>query len=561
MKKSFWIGLAVLAALIGAALAWRFFTPQGAVATPGSIGAVPGTDKLPAARIEPLRIAGIGGYSLPSVDLGEGPVPLLRIPLDTWGGYAALFAANGGAAPSRDSVFYRDHGFAVELVHEESAQAQMDGFASGRFPVIWYGMDGLPLLYDALKGDKRVVPQVIGLFDWSVGGDGILVRDFVRKPQDLKGKTLLTSSPAPYSFFLLWYLSQIDVSPLDVKIVHIDDGPEALETFRKNPGIAAWVTWTPFLTDVVDEGSKDYIPGTRLLITSRDANQLIADVFVARNDFVREKPAVAQGLTAGIFAGYDRLSSNPAPVYAAMAAFYKLPGGTAEAKGMLDEVHLATLPETKMFLDPENPIGAHKLFYLSQEYYKLLGVLPADAAYEADRVISAAGVALAEKSGKFAGQRNTIQDSFNRDAALDINDLENQRTVLANDIRLYFEAQKLEFDVKADTPEVRENLRLLAKVAEQTRFLGTTMVKLVGHLDTTKVEEFRKQGAQAFVEASAQAKLISKRRAEFVKRVLVERFGVDAERIHTEGRGWDQPVDPTDPGANRRVEVQFLSFE
>jgi hypothetical protein len=149
MKKSFWIGLAVLVLIIGAALAWRFLTPQGATASPGAMSAVPSTDKLPAARIEPLRIAGVGGYSLAGVDLGDGTVPLLRIPLDTWGGYAALFAANGGAAPSKDSVFYKSYKFAVELVPEESAQAQMDGFASGRYPVIWYGLDGLPLLYDA----------------------------------------------------------------------------------------------------------------------------------------------------------------------------------------------------------------------------------------------------------------------------------------------------------------------------------------------------------------------------------------------------------------------------
>jgi ABC-type nitrate/sulfonate/bicarbonate transport system substrate-binding protein/outer membrane protein OmpA-like peptidoglycan-associated protein len=560
MKKSFWIGLAILVVIIGAAVAWRFLTPSGAKASPGAISAVPGTDKLPSARVEPLRIAGIGGYSLSTAELGDGPVPLLRIPLDTWGGYAALFAANGGAAPSKDSIFYRNYKFAVELVREESAQAQMDGFAAGRFPVIWSSMDGVPLLYDALKGDKRVVPQVIGLFDWSVGGDGILARDFVRKPQDLKGQTILTSSPAPYSFFLLWYLAQLGISPADVKVVHIDDGPKALEAFKKNAGIAAWVTWTPFLTDAVEEGNAGFVPGTRLLITSKDANQLIADAFVARNDFAREKPEIVKGLVMGMLEGYDLLSSNPIPAMEAMTRFYGL-SGAAEARGMLDEVHLASYPESAMFFDPENPIGAQKLFYLSQEYYKLLGVLPADAAYEADRAIDLAALRAAGASGKFAKQKNTIQDSFNRGAALDINDLESQRTVMANDIKLYFEAQRLEFDIDSDRDETRTNMRLLAKTAEQTKFLGTTVVKLIGHLDTSRVQEFRDKGAQAYVEASAQAKLISKRRAEFVKRVLVERFGVEEERIITEGRGWDSPVDTADPQANRRVEVQFLSFE
>ena len=139
--------------------------------------------------------------------------------------------------------------------------------------------------------------------------------------------------------------------------------------------------------------------------------------------------------------------------------------------------------------------------------------------------------------------------------------MENQRLVLSNDIRLYFEAQKLDFDQNSDTEEVRQNLRLLGKTSEQMGFLGTTIVKLVGHLDTPRLEDFKAQGPQAFVEASAQAKLISKRRAEFVKKVLLERFKGDSERVITEGRGWDQPINLEDPGANRRVEVQFLSFE
>lgn len=561
MKKSFWIGLAFLLVIVGGVLVWRFATPSGSRARPGAIAAIPGTDRLPAAKVEPLKIAGIGGYSLSSVDLGDGPVPLVRIPLDTWGGYAALFAANGGAAPNKDSSFYKNGKFAVELAREESAQVQMNGFASGRWPLIWASMDGLPLLYDALKSDKRVVPQVVGLFDWSVGGDGILVRDFVKTPQELKGATILTSSPSPWSFFLLWYLAQLDISPRDVKVVHVDDGPAALKTFRDNKGIAAWVTWTPFLTDAVEEGNPGYIAGTRLLITSRDANQLIADVVVARNDFAREKPELVAGLVAGMLDGYEILKKNPETAYAAMASFYKLAGGSAEARGLLDEVHLANLPESTMFFDPENPIGASKLFFLAQEYYKLLGILPPEASYEAERVVNTAGLKAAAKSGRFAGQKNLIQDSFNRKAALDINDLENQRLVLEKDIRLYFEAQRLEFDPDAPSEEIRQNMRLLGKIAEQMGFLGTTMVKLVGHLDTSRVESFREQGQQAFVEASAQAKLISKRRAEFVKKLLIQRFKVDPERVITEGRGWDQPVDVNAPDANRRVAVQFLSFE
>jgi outer membrane protein OmpA-like peptidoglycan-associated protein len=54
--------------------------------------------------------------------------------------------------------------------------------------------------------------------------------------------------------------------------------------------------------------------------------------------------------------------------------------------------------------------------------------------------------------------------------------------------------------------------------------------------------------------------LISKKRAEFVKSVLVKHFGVDPDRIVTEGKGWDNPISD-DPNKNRRVEVRFISYE
>ena len=43
----------------------------------------------------------------------------------------ALFAANGGSKPSKDSLFYKKGKFAVEFVHTESAKEQLDGLAAG----------------------------------------------------------------------------------------------------------------------------------------------------------------------------------------------------------------------------------------------------------------------------------------------------------------------------------------------------------------------------------------------------------------------------------------------
>ncbi len=553
MNKNVGIGLVLLALIIGGGLGWYYFQGSGELRLGGPA--------YEFATPQPVRVAGFGGLVLEQVDLGDGPVPVVVVPLDFWGGYAALFAANGGAEPNKDSYFYRNHKFAVRIVREDQNLRQLEGFAAGRYHFIWSGMDTLPLLYESLRADRRVLPQVVGLFDWSLGGDGIVVRQSIQKSADLKGKIVLTSMVNAYPFMLLWYLAQVDINPLDVKVVHIDDVQKAFDVFKTNKEIAAWVTWEPYLSGIPQTGSEHHVPDTRMLINSRDASQLIADVLVTRADLIREQPQIVKGMVAGLLHGEQLLRENPAAVYQILARFYQLSGGVTEAREMLAGIHIPNLTEVQMFFNPDNSVGAQKIFYMAQEYYKLLGVLPADASFDADRVIWREGVEEAQRSGRWANQPNRILSTFNRQTALGIGDLESQRVILSNDIKLYFEAQRIDFDLNSERTEIKENMRLLARIAEQLKVLGTASLKLIGHLDTGRVEEFRQKGPQAFVEASSQAKLISKRRAEFVKKVLVERFGVEKDRIITEGRGWDQPLDANDPAANRRVEVQFVSFE
>jgi outer membrane protein OmpA-like peptidoglycan-associated protein len=259
--------------------------------------------------------------------------------------------------------------------------------------------------------------------------------------------------------------------------------------------------------------------------------------------------------------GAGLLEANPEPAYAAMAEFYKLEDGASEARDMMRTVLIANFPENRMFMDVDNPINAFKIFFMAREYYKAAGALPQDSSLEAEGVINTKGLEDIAKRGLFSAQKNRVISSFNKQAAFDISDLENQKVVLAVDMEIYFDAQRVDFDLDSARGEMKRNKAALEKIAEQMAILGTTVVKLVGHLDTSKVEEYKQKGQQEFIEASAQAKLLSKKRAEFIKKLLVEKYKCDPERIVTEGKGWEQPVDPSDPAANRRVEVRFLSFE
>jgi len=75
------------------------------------------------------------------------------------------------------------------------------------------------------------------------------------------------------------------------------------------------------------------------------------------------------------------------------------------------------------------------------------------------------------------------------------------------------------------------------------------------------VEEFRKTGGEAYVRTMAMRSVeLSKNRAAEIKRLLIEKHSVAAERLDIVGRGWEEPVG-TDAELNRRVEVQWFMLE
>jgi ABC-type nitrate/sulfonate/bicarbonate transport system substrate-binding protein/outer membrane protein OmpA-like peptidoglycan-associated protein len=510
---------------------------------------------------ELFAIKNFSGYKLEKINIDGEQIPILKIPLVTWGGYSALFAANDGIKPSKNSLFYKNGKFVVELIKEEDPNVHLQNFANGTYPVIWSTMDMMPLLYHALRQDKRSRPMVFGLFDWSKGGDAIVVRDRIKTHKDIKGKTIVTSANTPSNFFLLWYLAQLNIKPSEVVIKYTDDAVKAYEAFYQDKSIDVCVTWSPFYQELTNPSSKSYVENSRVLITSRDANQLIADCYIARADFISEHPEIIEAFNKSMMEGYDLLQTNKQIVFKNVATLFKLPGGANDAEAMLSDVHIPNFPENLMFFDFNNSASAFKIFILSQEYYKSDGILPQDVNYDPEYCIYTKSLESLKSKNLFAYQTNSIKDSSTQKGSFDIADLESKNVVLSKDIQIYFDPQKTDFNFNEASNQVKQNKDYLSKIAEQMNIMGTTIVMLIGHLDTTKEEEFKAQGQQVYLEAKAQARLLSKKRAEFIKQLLIEKYNCPADRIMTKGMGWDNPVDPADQTKNRRVEVKFISLE
>ncbi len=543
------IGIVIIVLVAAGGIIFKVVT-----SSPGGVPAITGkTGTYTYAVPEPMQVPTMGGYKIDTITLDGETLPLLTIPLDNWGGYAALFAANGGSEPNKNSLFYKKGKFVVRFVYIESSAEQRNGYASGKYPIIWSSMDALPIMYDTFRSNRDVAPKVLGLFDWS-NTDGILVKNKIKNPEDFKGKTFITSGNVPYSFFLVWYLAQYNISAADVNIIFEGDTNKALEMFKNDPSISGWVVWDPYISDVLSKDSKYYMSDVRLLISSRDANQLIADTFVARSDFIRDNPEIAQVFFESVMEAND-LARN-STTQKIMADYYKIPAG--EAAEMLDGIHVANYTENKMFFDYENPIGAYGIFLLAQGYYKDLGIISRNANYEPEAVLTLKFINDAASNALLKNQPNRMMNSFNK-SAVSTSTLEH--TVLTNTANITFDIGKDSFDTKSADPQIKDNMKILANIAQQAKFLSTTYIILEGHLDTSREAEFKAKGQQEYNTAKAQAKISSKKRAEFVKSILVNTYNIDADRIDTRGLGWEDPLDTDDPQRNRRVEVKFFSLE
>lgn len=318
---------------------------------------------------------------------------IIKIPLVTWGGYAALFAANNGTKPNKDSLFYKYGNFMVELIQEENIALQLQGFANGTYPIIWSTMDMIPLSYDSLSQDTRTIPKVIGVFDYSRGGDGIIVRNNIKSGIDFKGKKVVTSQYSPSNFFLLWYLNENNLTTNDIYPIYTPDAIAAKDAFVADKSVDVCVTWSPFIYDITDPAKKDsYIDGSSLLTTTvkdSPAYGLIADVYLTRSDFIKNNPEIIRAFTKAMIDGYNIFKNDKEKVASEIAGLFGIKGGVSEVMAMFEDVTIAGTTENGMFFDDNNKFSGANIIKLSVDLYKKNGnVLRNDFALDPNEVIA-----------------------------------------------------------------------------------------------------------------------------------------------------------------------------
>src|SRR5262249_1079491 len=148
----------------------------------------------------------------------------------------------------------------------------------------------------------------------------------------------------PSHYFALYALTQGGLTNRDVDWKFTASAVDAANLFKAGTVDAA-VSWSPDVYMAAKERG-------HILASTKEASNLIADMFVARGDFLEQPPEDVRRLTAGWLKGVDQ--ANATPDKAAVLLAKSFSGiGLDDAKGMLQDVKLPSYAENRAFFEPQ----------------------------------------------------------------------------------------------------------------------------------------------------------------------------------------------------------------
>jgi NitT/TauT family transport system substrate-binding protein len=418
----------------------------------------------------------------------------------------------------------------------------------------------MPLFVDGFvdaSGNPRetgAMPRVYQQVDWSNGGDGIVVRESIKTVANLRGQRIVLAENSPSHYFLLNMLVSGGVQPSEVKMTFTGTAFEAAAAFHSDKSIAAAVSWAPDIYNL----SK--VKGNRLLVSTAEANKLIADVWFARADFAHDHPGIIEGLVRGIFDGMEAMKTeaNKKKCAELMASGYGLQ--PADALGMLGDAHSTNWAENyQFFLNQNNPTNFARIW--SQAYYLYRQIRSIrNQPVEFDKVMDYSIIQKLGNEEKYRSQRDEYTVQFVPKTTTEVRGAEE---ILTNTVVIHFFPNSWEIFKKVTKDEDGKTVEVdydpkakyvIEEIAKMAGQFGNARIVIEGHTDSS----MRGKSPEDLV------KKLSLNRANAVKEAVVSEYRLDPNKFNVEGFGWDVAADPTDPlnhAKNRRVEVKVFMAE
>lgn len=459
---------------------------------------------------------------------------VLTVQLVTWGGYAPGLYFNEGSEASMQSRFYKDYGIKVRFVKNDDLMAALNAWIADEYDILVQTADAFPL-YTFPDDLREFDPQVFMQVDWSRGGDVLIAKRGINTINDLKGKRIAVTEPAPSQTLLVSALEAAGLRYGDVQVAAAQDPVVASQMF-KAPDIDAAVVWSPFDAEAIRE-----VPGSKVLVTTREQSHIIADIFFAKASFIRDNRETIHKFYEGWMKGVAELHNNPSNQDKAaryLAEF--LDFSLEDAQGAMANVRWTSHGDNQDFfgLNPSyrGVKGADLYDKMSKTFFELGQAEKMAPPWR--NVIYTGAVQAANLQGR--GYESESAPAFSAPTQK-----EKQAPALAS------KPVSINFETGRHTLSENAKTIIDLQFADVARSFATMRVRIEGNTDNVGSRNMNME--------------LSRKRAQAVADYLHQTYGMDRNRFVIVGNGPDKPASGCESNGteecrarNRRTEFQLV---
>ena len=448
----------------------------------------------------------------------------------TWGGYAGGEYFNEGFAANKDSRFYKDYGFLVDFKVLDDFNASRSAWKAGEVDLLWATIDAFTT---EVNGFQDLEPQVIMQADWSRGGDAIVVRRGINKMKDLKGLKIAFAEMTPSHTFLLWLLDAANMKYDDIEAVQVASAIDAADLFKKGQVDAA-VVWSPDDADCVEK-----VKGSKILQSTKEASNIIADVFVVKKSVLDKNKADITKLVEGWLIGASEINqSDDAKRKAAKILAEGLLQPEDFCYDAINNARLCTYGDNLNFFGLNrdyNGVTGEQMYNTMETKYTKAGYItepiPSWRLIGNPSVISAINLSGAEHESENAVKFTAATE-----------EIASSEAISTKEVKISFATGSFTLD---------DNMKYIIdnEFLAIAKSFGNARIRIEGNTDNTGNAGMNRK--------------LSKKRAKAVADYLITVHNFDPNRFIILGNGPDKPVASNDTedgrAQNRRTEFQLLN--
>ncbi len=503
-------------------------------------------------------------------DIQDGQA--IRLPLITWGGDIATILANGNSDVTLggDSIFAQKK-LKFKLVREDDFKKQIEAYLSGQTPFLRGTMGMINMAAEVLSKDPRTKPVIIYQMTWSSGGDCLVVKPGIKTAKDLNGKTIVLQAYGPHVAYLSKILKDAGLTMNDVNIRWVKDltGTEnsPAEALYQDDIDAAFVIIPDGLmltsNGTVGTGAEGSVKGAKILLSTKTANRIIADVYAVRSDYLESHRDEVERFVHGLMLAEQQLKTllknkeSRMEVYSRMIKFaarvlLDSEQATADAEALFSDcTYVGFEGNVRFFGDANWPRNMQRLTDEIQTSLITTGLLTQKTPLEH------AQWDYNQLKAGLSGVDDVQAPRFKKEAVARVVAKKQALGTLGEG-----ELFSFEINFKPNQKVFSEDLYAaeFKKVIELSATYGGAVITVEGHSDPHKYNKLKKQNATPIVlkRTKQAAKNLSMNRALAVRESIIKSakqkgVPIDESQFTVIGHGINQPKYP-----NPRTKEQWL---